>query len=517
MEQYKLTEEAEEIISELVKKRDRIIPIIGDNSFVGILEEKGENRTVPFQEYIVKIIGTELPEEDRNEISKSGYGYFGMDILCDKYCYKHSVSRKKFRKTVSSKIEKSLQSDKIKLKDDIKEFLLAGRFDVIITTNPFHILERQLEAVSLAYNMKSFVPRAVKMESRAEEKLKIPSIYQIFGASESEFVLTETNLLYFLHSLNADGYENGYGANSLIKYIKEKSGDGKGNCILMPIGCDNLPDWLFRFLWYPLSPDHLLLGNQDDYDGGVWYKYSCNKSFTKFLSEYHFQTLKEPLDLVTEKNDLFLSELSRRFRKQISDNRKIIESEMNVDWEDNEWDIFISYASEDRDIVLKIYDSLKRHGKKVWMDNRQVNAGEYYWQAIQYGIEHSKRCMLIISEAYLQKATRYVLSVNGQITKTGLSDEIPMIAQVFKDKLKDIKVVNSYSIPVILEGTKVQIEDKGDLNIGWKTVLLDGRLLEELYEYGKYTTLRTADFLFKGIQSVILNTNNIDEIIQSIN
>ena len=78
-------------------------------------------------------------------------------------------------------------------------------------------------------------------------------------------------------------------------------------------------------------------------------------------------------------------------------------------------------------------------------------------------------------------------------------------------------MVNSYSIPVILEGTKVQIEDKGDLNIGWKTVLLDGRLLEELYEYGKYTTLRTADFLFKGIQSVILNTNNIDEIIQSIN
>lgn len=516
MEQYKLTEETEDVIYELVKKQDRIIPIIGDNSFVGILEEKGENRTVPFQEYIVKIIGTELPAKDRKEISKSGYGYFGMDILCDKYCSKHSVSRGKFRKTVSSIIEKSLQSDKIKLKDDIKEFLLAGRFDVIITTNPFHILERQLEAVSLAYNMKSFVPRAVKMESRAEEKLKIPSIYQIFGTSESEFVLTETNLLYFLHSLNADGYENGYGANSLIKYIKEKSGDGKGNCILMPIGCDNLPDWLFRFLWYPLSPDHLLLGNQDDYDGGVWYKYSSNKSFTKFLNEYHFQTLKEPLDLITEKGDPFLSELSRRFREQISDTRKIIESEMNVDWEENEWDIFISYASEDKDIVLKIYDSLKRLGKKVWVDNRQIKAGERYWQAIQYGIEHSKRCMFIISEAYLQKATRHTLSVNGRNIPSGVYEEIKRIEQFFLSKIKDKDTINAYSIPVILEGTKVQIEESGDSDIGGKMVILDGVLLENLYEYVKYAALRTEP-LFKGTQSVILNMNNIDEVIQSLN
>lgn len=509
MEQYKLTEASEYMISDLVKKRDRIIPIIGDNSFVGILEEKGEDRAVPFQEYIVKTIGTELSAKDRKEISKSGYGYFGMDILCEKYNNKLDLEQK-----LSSTIEKGLQSGMIKLKDEIKDFLVAGKFDVIITTNPFHILEQQLAEKSLIYNMKSFVPKAVKNESRVEEELKIPSIYQIFGTFESEHVLTEAELLYFLHSLNTNGYEKGYGASPLIKYIKEKQNDGKGNCILMPIGCDNLPDWLFRFLWYPLSPDVLFGKNQ--YKGGVWYKYSCNKSFSKFLTKSRFQTLEEPLDLKTENSDLFLTELSRRFREQISDIQKIIESEMDVAWEDNEWDIFISYASEDRDIVLKIYDSLKRHGKKVWMDNRQVNPGEYYWQAIQYGIEHSKRCMFIISEAYLQKATRHTLYVNGRNIPSGVFEEIKRIEQFFMSKIKDNDTINAYSIPVILEGTKVQIEELGDSDIGWKTVPLYGALLEGLYDYGKYAALRT-ETLFKGTQSVILNTNNIDEIIQSIN
>ncbi len=51
----------------------------------------------------------------------------------------------------------------------------------------------------------------------------------------------------------------------------------------MPIGCSNLPDWLFRFLWYPLSQ------YENSHKGGIWPNYR-DEDFYKFLRKYQFRT-----------------------------------------------------------------------------------------------------------------------------------------------------------------------------------------------------------------------------------
>lgn len=61
-------------------------------------------------------------------------------------------------------------------------------------------------------------------------------------------------------------------------------------------------------------------------------------------------------------------------------------------------DIFVSYASPDRDIALKIVDFLESHDVRCWVAPRDVPAGMEYGQAIIQGIEQSRAMVLILSE-----------------------------------------------------------------------------------------------------------------------
>lgn len=515
MERMQINPQVEAIIEEVLRKQDRIIPIIGDSCFMGILESEDSpaiQRRVPLQEYIIvsALKGVALSKDEMNEMTTTGY--YGMGLCCDTYCMFHRIKPPKFRKFVKSIVEAGIAGGKIFLKPDVKELLRVGKFDVIVTTNVFDILRRELATMHLDYNVKFFVPVASKGESRSEEKLSIPSIYHIFGSCTGEFVLTEDDLLKFLHYLNYPGFENGYGANSLVKYIKEKStsDDGNGNCVLMPVGCDNLPNWLFRFLWYPLSPDSLF-GKNDDYEGGVWYKYSPDKDFYRFLCEYNFQTLSEPLDSDEGETDPVLRELCRRLGEKTSRLQESAEK-MGIEWDEGKWDIFISYAGEDKDVALKIYESLKSHGKKVWMDKRQISVGDKYWETIQYGIEHSRRCVFIVTDAYLKKAVTRTVRNNGIEVPSGVYEEIKRIEQYFLSQRKDAGFINSYSVPLIQDGTLVDIEDDENQI---RKVPLDGGLLEHLFRYKKYQMLRT-EVLFEGTQAAVLTENNFDEIMTKI-
>lgn len=504
-------DELEELIQELLKKQDRIIPIIGDDCFEVESADNLDKRTVSLQVFIAETLLREDGCPDLIRQIGAG-GYYGMGVLCDYYCSRHSpFKRTRFRKLVRSVVEKGVAEGRIHLKDEIKRFLAAGKFDVVVTTNAFHILDKEISYNRAPYHVKTFVPVAQKEESRSEEKLSIPSIYQVFGDCDGEFVLTEDDLLRFLHYLNFPGFERGQGANALVKYIKEKSisGDGRGNCILMPIGCDNLPNWLFRFLWYPLSPD-LLLGKNDDFIGGIWHKYSSDQEFHRFLSEYNFQTPSNPLDPDNE-HDPVLSAMTKQMEAKSMELGRTASIDMGVEWqEDDHWDVFISYASEDTDFVTGIYNVLSGQlHKKVWMDNRKIRLGDRYWNAIRHGIENSDRCMFVFTEDYLRKAIiRTKRNEHGIEEESGVFKEIQMIEHFYLQQRRDGNLVNSYAIPVIKRGTKVKIkvpETGAD-----KLVPLDGSLLESLYKQEGYEMLRT-DALLLNTQSVVFDDSDMQK------
>ena len=54
-------------------------------------------------------------------------------------------------------------------------------------------------------------------------------------------------------------------------------------------------------------------------------------------------------------------------------------------------DIFLSYASEDRDRVRPLVESLEEHGWSVWWD-REIHAGPRFDQVIEEEIDKAFLC-----------------------------------------------------------------------------------------------------------------------------
>lgn len=504
-------DELESLVKEVLKRQDRIIPIIGDDCFMGYSDNGDIRVQVSLQQWIAeKLLGYDSTWEVINKIQCEGYR--GLDILFEEYKrINEDDGFVDYKDAILSLIEDGIKANDIFLRMDVKDFLLAGKFEVIATTSPFHILENEITRRNHKYNVSSFAPISLKESSKSEASLKLPAIYQIFGDCDGEFVAGEEDLLKFLHYLNQTDTEKGFGASQLVKYIKDKGQDNKGLGLLMPIGCSNLPNWLFRFLWYPFSQERLI-GNDKKNQGGVWHKHSTDEDFYKFLRKYRFKTFSSSTDVLKEDNtigDPVLIRLTKEFKSKGNNLQNYASNELQVKWDDSEeWDIFISYASEDVEVAKKVYDILTvKCGKRVWMDNRgRIKAGDEYWSAIQYGIEHSQRFVFIITETYLRKAIdknhRYE---SGEIEPTGVYQEIERIKQYFLLKRRDGQ--KGYSFPLIIEGTKVTYTDyNGNLHID---EILKSGVLEKLPKFKEYEMLQT-DFLFYHIQDLVCSIDNIE-------
>lgn len=526
--------ELESIVNEVIRKQDKIIPIIGDNCFVGLLidEENNTSKLVPLQEWIVeKMLGNNVSTEKKQLIASIGYR--GLDMLYEEYAHIYGEGGKlpysDYKDPLLSFVEIAIKEKQVCLSNDIKEFLKAGKFNVIATTCPFHILENEISQEGFEYNVSSFAPISIQKNihqegSKSEEILKLPAIYQVFGDCEGEFVLGEDDLLKFLHFLNHSESEKGYGASPLVKYIRDKMGENKGDCLLMPIGCDNLPNWLFRFLWYPFSSE-CIRGKDKNNKGGVWPKYSTDENFYKFLRKYQFKTfsgstssLKEHEsegDPVIKRITQEMQRLTLELQGRKGELERYASTELNVQWTDDSWDVFLSYASEDIEITDTIYKVLTTQcKKKVWMDKRGgIKPGKLYWEAIQYGIEHSKTYMFIITESYLAKAIdKNHRDENGFVEPTGVYQETDRIRQYFISQRRDGKA-RDYAIPLIQEGTIVSYTDIGKNK--HEKIALNGALLEKLPKFVEYQMLQT-DVIFEGVEALLFNKSNIEEKLTNI-
>ena len=462
MAKFDIQEELEILIKEVIDKKDRIIPVIGDDCFMGYVDENGIRDIVTLQEWIaVKVLGAN--NKKRKKISSEGYR--GLDILFEEYVRIYKKGFLTYRDKINFCVNKGIDEEQIFLRKDVKDFLNAAKFKVIATTCPFQILEKELD--SFKYNVSSFSPASPKSE------LDFPTVYKIFGDSSSdiEFVLGEEDLLKFLHYLNRSGAYK----CTLAQYIEKIGEDGKGLGMFMPIGCNNLPNWLFRFLWYPFSYKCLTSNqdvNKDSNQGGIWHKHSTDKCFHEFLCKYGFKTFSNSTDVMKDnKFDGYDPVLNMIKKKFVNIERSIQEEveKLGVQGKNN-WDIFISYASEDINVAQFVYEILTIDcKKKVWLDKRgQIKGGDMYWDAIKFGIEHSQKFVFIITESYLKKA----------IDKSaGVNEELKWIKYHFLRKRIDGQ--GGYSIPIILDGTKVTYTQGNDIH---KNEILVSGAFEQLYQ-----------------------------------
>lgn len=511
--------ELENLVKLVLKKRDRIIPVIGDDAFEGFVNINGKEHCFPLQRWLAeKLLGHDVDENTKDKIYNEGYR--GLDLLCEKFENINSDDND-YRETLIDIIEQGVEEEKLRLRKDIKDFLRAGQFEVIATTCPYHILENELNSENKKYIVSCFSPIASKQSSkqdpnqtsRAEETLLLPSIYQIFGDCEGDFVSGEEDLLKFLHFLNQSDTEKGFGASQLVKYIKDKGQDNKGFVLLMPIGCNNLPNWIFRFLWYPFSQD-CLNGYDKKNKGGVWYEHTKDENFYNFLKKYKFKTFSGPTDIFRQDDagsDPVLNRLTDEFRRL----QNFVSSVLKVQSSDNgEWDVFISYAKEDETFAKKVYEILTSCcNKHVWLDSRDgIKAGDDYWESIKYGIKHSQSFLFLITDSYLDKAREKIhKDKTGFPRPSGVYQEIDLIVQhVIENKLDGQK---GSCMPLILKGTKVTYTDyNGDLH---ENEILKNGDLEKLPRYKEYEVMRTEK-LFDQIQDLICTPETLEEDLVNI-
>ena len=79
--------------------------------------------------------------------------------------------------------------------------------------------------------------------------------------------------------------------------------------------------------------------------------------------------------------------------------------------------IFISYAHEDREPALRLYENLKQAGHEPWIDEKDLLPGQKWQQAIRSTISDSDYCIILLSRrsvskrGYVQKEVKLALDI----------------------------------------------------------------------------------------------------------
>ena len=200
-----------------------------------------------------------------------------------------------------------------------------------------------------------------------------------------------------------------------------------------------IPNWLFLLLWYPLMRT-----------SGIRYLFNYNCE-----DNPEFQTCLNSLSFMTKQAmDKFLEFAIAKMTK---------ETQINLSQRKFEYDIFLSYKTEDKDFADKIYYYLKEKHKdvKVWyieVRKDKDNPGEYYKRILD-GIMQSRTFMPVIGKKYStsfqlfeKKAPRNPLNDD---LETIINNDLGLITETLMAlKKKDqIKVSNglldsTYVIPV---------------------------------------------------------------------
>lgn len=69
---------------------------------------------------------------------------------------------------------------------------------------------------------------------------------------------------------------------------------------------------------------------------------------------------------------------------------------------DQEFDVFLSYKSEDEEWVRRLKQALVERGLRVWLDRDEIRPGDRFVRALENGIETSGAVVMIVSPESLR-------------------------------------------------------------------------------------------------------------------
>lgn len=342
---------------QLKNELNRIVPIVCDDMFEYVKSE--EDSPISLKEFI----SMRLEPDAYSEL---------YDTLKDKFYYGISQYEKKndanYSSFIYNAVKEAVDNGRIRVKECVREFLVKGKFPLIITTFAFPVIEeclkKELEDTfkSIYYNIDARNDLPMVFGKRYSHY-----IYHIFGGERHDrWVYNEQTLLQYMYALqNAD-----IGAKNLASYICPTDNVMR---LLLVMG-SILPDWLFRFLVYPIYKDNLNVG-------GFWIS---------------AQDTEEELKDFLLRNKYKFPETNNNFPDIL--HKAIVEREVN---KISEHRIFVSYKRDDDDKRIgRVIELLRLYGQ-VWIDLEKVaDAGNPYWANIKEGIKKCDVFIPLVTDKY---------------------------------------------------------------------------------------------------------------------
>lgn len=359
--------------------KERVVPIVGDDFFY-ILDEDGKSE-LRVEDYLLRELAKKFHIEDEA---------VDFTVVSDTI----DVENFKNRSYAGNKtdlyfeIDAILRSATIRCRENIADFLTIGKFPLILTTSYIPglepVLQERLGNIQVkVYNKSNQNDIDVFLRSSA------PTLYYLFGRGNKinkSYMVTEDDFLEYLHIWhNSDTRPE-----RLSHYMSGK--------FLLLLG-SNYPDWLFRFFWHSIrnfsltSPSNEMQGVVTRTNTGE------EKELARFLSRIQTQ--------IFENGNLFINEFMSRWssRPQMPASAPHKEELVNIQNEDI--DIFLSYASEDEAAAGAIAQQLRELGAHVWFDQRSLVPADLYEQVIEDNIVKAKRFVPIISSTTLVPCRRF--------------------------------------------------------------------------------------------------------------
>ena len=209
------------------------------------------------------------------------------------------------------------------------------------------------------------------------------TVYQLFGKLDGtgDYGITEEKILEFTHRLQSRDQR----PQNLFDALRAKN--------LLAVGC-SLPGWLARFLLRATKGDQLFTQGSH---GVIADRASRSDApFVMFL-ERRQTAIYTDGDAVQ-----FVDELHRHWMERFGQRASPEATAQSVPTlpqiPDFKLDsVFLSYASEDREVALRVKQSFDEAGVDVWFDQSALESGDDYRRKVETNIENCSCFVPLIS------------------------------------------------------------------------------------------------------------------------